>query len=107
MKLDISDIAVDFPEYRVAAIVVEGLEIPQARPGGLADDIAGREAAARVRWQGYELSQIPGIAVWRQAYKRFGIKKTSYRCSVERLAVWTLTTITRTGVPSGSSGGEA
>ena len=85
MKLDISDISDDFPEYRVAAIVAEGLEIPETRPDGLARDIAEREQAARARWQGHELSQIPGIAVWRQAYRQFGIKKTSYRCSVERL----------------------
>ena len=32
-----------------------------------------------------ELSEIPGIAAWRAAYKAFGIKKTSYRSSVERL----------------------
>jgi DNA/RNA-binding domain of Phe-tRNA-synthetase-like protein len=31
------------------------------------------------------LSEIPGIAVWRRAYRAFGIKKTSYRSSVERL----------------------
>jgi DNA/RNA-binding domain of Phe-tRNA-synthetase-like protein len=31
------------------------------------------------------LSEIPGIAAWRAAYKGFGIKKTSYRSSVERL----------------------
>ena len=32
-----------------------------------------------------ELSDIPGVAAWRKAYRAFGIKKTSYRCSVERL----------------------
>jgi DNA/RNA-binding domain of Phe-tRNA-synthetase-like protein len=32
-----------------------------------------------------ELSQIPGIAAWRAAYKGFGIKQTRYRSSVERL----------------------
>jgi DNA/RNA-binding domain of Phe-tRNA-synthetase-like protein len=31
------------------------------------------------------LSQIPGVAAWRSAYRAFGIKKTSYRSSVERL----------------------
>ena len=28
---------------------------------------------------------IPGVAAWRRAYRAFGIKKTSYRSSVERL----------------------
>jgi DNA/RNA-binding domain of Phe-tRNA-synthetase-like protein len=32
-----------------------------------------------------ELSAIPGVAAWRAAYKSFGIKRTSYRSSVERL----------------------
>ena len=32
-----------------------------------------------------ELSAIPEVAAWRAAYKGFGIKRTSYRSSVERL----------------------
>jgi DNA/RNA-binding domain of Phe-tRNA-synthetase-like protein len=32
-----------------------------------------------------ELSAVPAVAAWRAAYKGFGIKKTSYRSSVERL----------------------
>ena len=32
-----------------------------------------------------DLSAIPGVAAWRSAYRAFGIKKTSYRSSVERL----------------------
>jgi DNA/RNA-binding domain of Phe-tRNA-synthetase-like protein len=55
------------------------------RPPELVALIAEREAACRARWGGTELSAIPGIAVWRAAYRAFGIKKTSYRCSVERL----------------------
>lgn len=85
MKLDISEIAEDFPAFRVAVIVASGLEIAAARPAGLQTEIEGMSEGARERWAGMELSSIPGIAVWRQAYKEFGIKKTSYRCSVERL----------------------
>ena len=85
MKLDISDICEGFPDFRVAVIVANGLEVSAQRPAGLEALIAAREARARNSWQGFELSQVPGIAVWRQAYKQFGIKKTSYRCSVERL----------------------
>ncbi len=85
MKLDISEIATDFPSFRVAAIVAEDLQVTAQRPPGLDAEIERREAGARERWQGSELSQVPGIAVWRQAYKQFGIRKTSYRCSVERL----------------------
>jgi DNA/RNA-binding domain of Phe-tRNA-synthetase-like protein len=85
MKIDISDISAAFPSFRVAVVVASGLVIPAARPPELAADIAAREASCRLRWGGQELSVIPGIAVWRAAYRAFGIKKTSYRCSVERL----------------------
>ena len=66
-------------------MVAEDLAIPAARPAELDRLIAEREAAVRRRYGGTELSQIPGVAAWRMAYKGFGIKKTSYRSSVERL----------------------
>jgi len=85
MKLDISDIAADFPDFRVAAVVARDLAIPAGRPAGLDALIGDRETTLRARWAGMELSQIPGVAAWRAAYRAFGIKKTSYRSSVERL----------------------
>src|SRR5690242_20520465 len=85
MHISIADIAETFPDYRVAFVVAEGLTIAEERPPGLHALIAEREAAARARWSGVELSQIPGIAAWRSAYKSFGIKQTRYRSSVERL----------------------
>ena len=85
MKIDISEIAADFPAFRVAVVVAEGLVIADGRSSVLESEIAAREAACRTRWGGSELSQIPGIAAWRKAYRQFGIKKTSYRCAVERL----------------------
>ncbi|WP_407049979.1 B3/4 domain-containing protein [Methyloraptor flagellatus] len=85
MKLDIRELAAAFPDFRVAVLVAEDLAIPAERPDALDRLIAEREAAARVHWGGTELSQIPGVAAWRAAYKAFGIKKTSYRSSVERI----------------------
>jgi DNA/RNA-binding domain of Phe-tRNA-synthetase-like protein len=85
MRIDISSLAAAFPDFRVAVVVATGLSIPPVRPPERAALIAEREAACRERWAGTELSAIPGIAVWRAAYRAFGIKKTSYRCSVERL----------------------
>ncbi len=85
MQLSIAEIALLFPEARIAFIIAENLSIPQERPAALDALIAEREAACRARWGGTELSEIPGVAVWRAAYKGFGIKKTSYRCSVERI----------------------
>ena len=85
MNLDISDIAAEFPEFKVAAVVADGLAVEPGRSGELGALIAAREAECRETWSGTELSQIPGVAAWRRAYRAFGIKKTSYRSSVERL----------------------
>lgn len=85
MKIDFSEIATDFPEFEVGVVIATGLRIGEERPPALAAEIAEREAACRALWAGTELSQIPGIAAWRRAYRHFGIKKTSYRSSVERL----------------------
>jgi DNA/RNA-binding domain of Phe-tRNA-synthetase-like protein len=85
-NLTIEELTRDFPQFSVAVVVTEDLSIPAERPAGLAAEIAAREEACRTRWGGTDLSAIPGIAAWRAAYRAFGIKKTSYRCSVERLA---------------------
>jgi DNA/RNA-binding domain of Phe-tRNA-synthetase-like protein len=85
LQIWIADITSAFPDYRVAFVVAEGLTIAPERPAELDALIAEREAEARAKWGGTELSQIPGIAAWRAAYKGFGIKQTRYRSSVERL----------------------
>ena len=85
ITLSIEELLPRFPDFRVAAIVVDGISATIERSPTLDALIAEREEACRARWNRLELSEIPGIAVWREAYKRFGIKKTSYRSSVERL----------------------
>jgi DNA/RNA-binding domain of Phe-tRNA-synthetase-like protein len=85
MYIDISEIAPAFPDFRVAVAIAEGLEIGSDRPAELEALVAEREAAARKAWKGKELADIPGVAAWRGAYRAFGIKRTSYRSSVERL----------------------
>jgi DNA/RNA-binding domain of Phe-tRNA-synthetase-like protein len=85
LELSIAELVPRFPDFRVAAVVAEGLTLHVERPPALDALVAEREAACRARWEGTELSGIPGIAAWRAAYKAFGIKKTSYRSSVERL----------------------
>lgn len=85
MLVDISEIAAAFPDFKAAIVIAENLVIGTQRPAALEREIGAREAACRVRWAGQELSQIPGIAAWRRAYRAFGIRRTSYRSSVERL----------------------
>src|ERR1700687_3723818 len=82
--LSIEDLIERFPEFRVAFVLAEPLSVAGRGPQ-LAKDIAAAEAECRRRWGGMELSAVPAAAAWRAAYKSFGIKKTSYRSSVERL----------------------
>ncbi|WP_460448833.1 B3/B4 domain-containing protein [Alsobacter sp. SYSU BS001988] len=83
--LTIEELTRDFPLFSAAVVVADDLSIPAERSAELAAAIAEREEACRARWGGTDLSAIPGVAAWRSAYRAFGIKKTSYRCSVERL----------------------
>ena len=90
MQIDISDVIGPFPDFSLAAVTCEDLAIPSARPALLDAEIEKREAVIRAVWGETPLAEIPGIAVWRQAYRQFGVKKTSYRSSVERLVKNTL-----------------
>lgn len=85
MQIDISDVIEPFPDFSVAVVTCQDLTILADRPALLDAEIKRREARIRAAWGETPLAEIPGIAVWRQAYKRFGVKKTSYRSSVERL----------------------
>ena len=85
LTVSIADLADTFPDFRVGIVVAENLTIVPERPESLEALIREREVGARARWAGMELSAIPGIAAWRAAYKRFGVKQTRYRSSVERL----------------------
>jgi DNA/RNA-binding domain of Phe-tRNA-synthetase-like protein len=85
VALDISEVASDFPSFRVALVVARGLTIPAGPPRVLAAFV--EETAARIAREtaGAELADIPELKAWRQAYRALGVKKTSYRSSVERL----------------------
>jgi len=85
MQATIADIISDFPTYRVAVIVAGGMTVPARRPAALDGLVVAAEAEVRDRYGDTPLSEIPGLRDWRAAYRAFGIKKTSYRCSVERL----------------------
>ncbi len=84
-RLSIEDLTERFPLFRVAFVFAEPLTIAPHRSARLAEEVAAAEKQCRRRWGGMELSAIPEIAAWRAAYKGFGIKRTSYRSSVERL----------------------
>ena len=85
VRLTIEELTSQFPAFTVALVVADNLSIPAQRPPALDAAIRGARGSCRARWAGTDLSAIPGIAAWRAAYRAFGIKKTSYRCSAERL----------------------
>ena len=84
-RLSIADMTERFPDFRVAFVLAEPLTIAPKRSAALAREIAVAEEQCRRRWDGMELSAIPEVAAWRAAYKGFGVKRTSYRSSAERL----------------------
>jgi DNA/RNA-binding domain of Phe-tRNA-synthetase-like protein len=85
VSLDISEVTGNFPRFRVALVVVDGLIIPVERPQALAAFVEDTTAQVARYLAGVELADIEELKAWRQAYRAFGVKKTSYRSSVERL----------------------
>ena len=83
--LDISEVLPDFPNTRVALVVASELELKPERTPALARAIAEVEAEVGAYLRGRALAAVPELQVWRAAYKAMGVKKTSYRSSVERL----------------------
>jgi DNA/RNA-binding domain of Phe-tRNA-synthetase-like protein len=85
VHLDISEIAGDFPSFRVALVVAEDLVIACERSPALETFIRDAEARLVASLGDAALADIPELARWRETYREFGVKKTSYRSSVERL----------------------
>ncbi len=86
VTLDISELAGTFPSFRVALVVVDGLVIPAERPRALEGFVEETAAQVVKDLAGVEqLADVAELKAWRQAYRAFGVKKTSYRSSVERL----------------------
>ena len=84
-SLSIVELRERFPAFRVALVVVDGIEIPAAVPPALESWITDTAAEAAAALGQQELGSLPELKCWRDAYKAFGEKKTSYRSSVERL----------------------
>jgi len=85
VTLDIGELAGNFPAFRAGLVVAKGLAIHGERPPALAAFIAETEPEVAAAMGGLELADIAELKSWRDAYKAFGVKKTSYRSSVERL----------------------
>jgi len=81
----ITEVTGRFPDFRVALVVATELDLSGASPADCDDLLAAAEGVAAGRLGTTPLSAMPELACWRAAYKAFGVKKTSYRSSVERL----------------------
>lgn len=85
LTFTIAEIIERFEDVRIAVVVAEGLTIQPERPQVLEQAIIAAEQAAAASLAGLALADVPELRCWREAYKAFGVKKTSYRSSVERL----------------------
>ncbi len=85
IAFDISEVVERFPSFRVGMVVATGLRVAQERPAALAAAIALAEQTTRLAIGETPLGDVPTLGVWRETYRQFGVKKTSFRSSVERL----------------------
>jgi len=85
LSLDISQVLERFPDFRVALVRAENLTIHRDRGPALHAAVEAVEAEVSALVAARPLADIGELQVWRTAYKAFGVKKTSYRGSAERL----------------------
>jgi DNA/RNA-binding domain of Phe-tRNA-synthetase-like protein len=74
-----------FPDAVIAAVIAEGIRAVADALPALDQLIEETRRAAGARFAGRELGDVPELSRWRRAYKAFGVRGTSHRCSVERL----------------------
>ena len=85
ITLDIGGIVGDYPAFRVAFAVLRGIRTRGDCGPGIEALAAASEAEALACLRDREVSGHAEIQQWRAAYRRFGIKKTSYRNACEAL----------------------
>jgi DNA/RNA-binding domain of Phe-tRNA-synthetase-like protein len=85
IALNIEELIPRFQTFRVAFIVAENLVVTQERSPELERYILEAESKVAKLVQDKELGDLPEVKSWRRSYTEFGVKKTSYRSSVERL----------------------
>jgi DNA/RNA-binding domain of Phe-tRNA-synthetase-like protein len=74
-----------FPEVAVGAAAIRGFRNDGEDPS-LTQALRRAEAALPARFAGTPPSEHPRIALWREAYRRFGAKPKDHPSSVENLA---------------------
>jgi DNA/RNA-binding domain of Phe-tRNA-synthetase-like protein len=85
ISLNIEDLLPRFESFRVALVVAENLVVTNERSEELEQFILEVETKVANLLKDRELGDLPQVKSWRTTYTQFGVKKTSYRSSVERL----------------------
>ena len=85
MKFSIDPAIIElFPEVKVGLLVVKGFD-NQKNEEKTASSLRQTEEAIRGKYTLEELSTLPKVADWKEAYRKFGFKSSSHRSSVEAL----------------------
>lgn len=85
VTFSIAEIIERFPAFRIGVVVAEQLRIQPERRASLEQLVREAEAQVAAALGETPLAEVPELRCWREAYKAFGVKKTSYRSSIERL----------------------
>ena len=85
MKLIITrEILEQFPGATVGVVIAAGIDNAREHPE-IGELLQGEEARVRTELQGAMLTELPQIAAWRQAYRKFGAKPKKHASSIESL----------------------
>src|ERR1700730_5910400 len=84
-ELSIAEVIGDFPDFRVAFGVLEGIAPDPVDDGRLAAFVAEAEDGAKRLLGATDVAALPEVLHWRAAYRAFGPEKTSHRDACEAL----------------------
>ena len=73
-----------FPEALIGIVVANGID-NRRNAGDAGAELVSAVALAPSMIAGGDIASHPGVTPWREAYRRFGVKPSRYRSSIERL----------------------
>ena len=85
MRLTIADAVLDrFPDTFLGVVVLRGID-NAGESAALARRLETAQAAIPERFRDMPVAEHPSLAVWREAYRRFGASPKEHRSSIENL----------------------
>ncbi|MDN3509084.1 MAG: lysine--tRNA ligase [Candidatus Neptunochlamydia sp.] len=73
-----------YPDLKIGILIVRGIK-NRGNMDEILHLVATTSETVKKSYEGKEITQDPKILDWREAYKSFGYKPSSYRCSAEAL----------------------